>query len=226
MAEVILALDVESADAGRRMLDRLPELRWVKVGSVLMTREGAALVAELRARGLSVFLDLKWHDIPNTVAAAVGQARELGVDMVTVHTLGGGPMLAAAKEAAGDGLAVVGVTVLTSHGAPDFDAVVGRPVGDLTGEVLRLARLARAAGIDGVVSSPLETAQLRSALGPSALLVTPGIRGPGEAAGDQARTAAAAVAIKAGSTHLVVGRPVLQASDPVSAWIRLLEAAR
>ena len=96
MAEIILALDVDSADAGRRLLDRLPDLRWVKVGSVLMTREGAPFLVELRARGLELFLDLKWHDIPNTVAGAVSAAAALGVSMATVHTLGGAPMLAAA----------------------------------------------------------------------------------------------------------------------------------
>ena len=100
MAEIILALDVDSADAGRRLLDRLPDLRWVKVGSVLMTREGAPLLVELRARGLEVFLDLKWHDIPNTVAGAVGR-RGAGVSMATVHTLGGAAMLAAAAGRGG-----------------------------------------------------------------------------------------------------------------------------
>ncbi|MGE0440984.1 MAG: orotidine-5'-phosphate decarboxylase [Gemmatimonadales bacterium] len=222
MAELVLALDLPTAPDAERLLDRLEGVRWVKIGSVLFTGAGPAFVERLKHRGLAVFLDLKWHDIPNTVAGAVRQAAGLGVDMVTVHTLGGGAMLHAAGEAAGERLAVVGVSVLTSHTPQEWAAIVGRPAGDLAAEVTRLADLARTAGIAGVVSSPLETARLRALLGPEALLVTPGIRAPGEAAGDQNRTAAAPDAVRAGSTHLVVGRPVLQASDPASAWSSLL----
>ena len=141
MAEIILALDVDSADAGRRLLDRLPDLRWVKVGSVLMTREGAPFLVELRARGLELFLDLKWHDIPNTVAGAVSAAASLGVSMATVHTLGGAAMLAAAQAAAGS-VGLVGVTVLTSHDATGYAAATGRAEVGLPGEVARLAGVA------------------------------------------------------------------------------------
>lgn len=221
MAEIVLALDLPDRSAALAMLARVPAARWVKVGPVLFTGAGPELVTVLVARGHAVFLDLKWHDIPNTVAGAVRRARELGVLMVTVHTLGGGEMMAAARDAAGDDLAVVGVTVLTSHDAETFGAVLGRPVASPAGEVLRLAGMARGAGLHGVVSSPLETAALRTALGPEALLVTPGIRAPDEARGDQLRTATAAEAVRAGSTHLVVGRPVLLAADPAAVWARL-----
>lgn len=226
MTELILALDVPSPEDADRLLVRIPDVRWVKVGSVLYTGAGPSLVAGLKDRGYRVFLDLKWHDIPNTVVGAVRHARAIGADMVTVHTLGGRPMMAAAKEAAGPDLAVVGVTALTSHDSAGFAEILGRAEVDLTAEVERLADLARAAGIDGVVSSPLETARLRSRLGPAMLLVTPGIRGAGERAGDQARTASAGDAARAGSTHLVVGRPVLEAADPAAAWATLAAEIR
>lgn len=218
--ELVLALDLPTAGQAIALLDRLTGVRWVKLGSVLFTTEGPALVQELKRRGHLVFLDLKWHDIPNTVAGAVRGARALGVDMVTVHTLGGLAMLAAAKEAAGPALSVVGVTVLTSHDPAGFAAVVGRPV-ELDSEVDRLASLAAEAGIDGVVSSPLEVARLRRALGPSALLVAPGIRSAGDPVGDQARIASAREAAAAGASHLVVGRPVTGAPEPAAAWARL-----
>lgn len=222
MAEIVLALDLPEREAALAMVGRIGAVRWLKIGSVLFTAAGPALVADLVAGGHEVFLDLKWHDIPNTVVGAVRQARALGVRMVTVHTLGGEAMMAAAKEAAGPSLAVVGVTVLTSHDGRGFGAVVGRSVGSLADEAARLADLAKRAGLDGVVSSPLETAALRAALGPHALLVTPGIRAPDDPAGDQARTATAAAAARAGSTHLVVGRPILGSADPAATWARLL----
>ncbi|MGE0555987.1 MAG: orotidine-5'-phosphate decarboxylase, partial [Gemmatimonadales bacterium] len=217
MAELVLALDVGTADEAIHLLDRLPDVRWVKVGSILYSAQGPAVVERLQSRGLSVFLDLKWHDIPNTVAGAVSQARALGVQMVTVHALGGPAMIRAAKDAAGDGLSVVAVTVLTSHDAESWSNVVGRRVMGVGAEVERLARLAVGAGADGVVSSPEEVAALRAALGPAALLVTPGIRSAADERGDQARVATVKTAVAAGSTHLVVGRPVLRAADPVAA---------
>ena len=215
MAEVILALDVDSADAGRRLLDRLPDLRWVKVGSVLMTREGAPLIAELHTRGVRVFLDLKWHDIPNTVAGAVRAAESLGVAMATVHTLGGLPMLRAAQGAAGD-LGLVGVTVLTSHGADGYAAAVDRSSVDLAAEVSRLAGAAAEAGLRGVVCSPAEIAVVRPILPPAAWVVVPGIRRAIDAAGDQVRIATPREAAAAGATHLVVGRPITQAPNPAA----------
>jgi len=222
MAELVLALDVGTADEAFRLLDRLPDVRWVKVGSILYSAQGPAVVESLQSRGLSVFLDLKWHDIPNTVAGAVSQARALGVQMATVHALGGPAMIRAAKDAAGNGLSVVAVTVLTSHDAEGWSEVVGRPVEAVGKEVERLARLAVGAGADGVVSSPEEVAALRAALGPAALLVTPGIRSATDDRGDQARVATVKTAVAAGSTHLVVGRPVLRAADPVAAWAGMM----
>jgi orotidine-5'-phosphate decarboxylase len=215
MAEIILALDVDSADAGRRLLDRLPELRWVKVGSVLMTREGAPLIVELRSRGLEVFLDLKWHDIPNTVAGAVAAAASLGVSMATVHTLGGAAMLAAAQAAAGS-VGLVGVTVLTSHDAGGYAASTGRTPVDLREEVVRLAGVAASAGLRGVVCSPAEVEVVRPTLGEGAWVVVPGIRRAADAAGDQVRIATPREAASRGATHLVVGRPILTAPNPAA----------
>lgn len=224
MAEVVLALDVADAAAARRTLDRIPRVRWVKVGSILMTREGGSFVAELVARGLKVFLDLKWHDIPSTVAGAVAVARGLGVSMATVHTLGGGQMMRAATEAAGNDLGLVGVTVLTSHDAASFGDVVDRPA-DLAQEVRRLARSARAARLRGVVCSPVEAALVRAELGNGAWIVVPGIRRPSDPVDDQARTATPSEAVRAGATHLVVGRPILTANDPAGAFAELMEVA-
>ncbi|HEY9518118.1 MAG TPA: orotidine-5'-phosphate decarboxylase [Gemmatimonadales bacterium] len=154
MAELILALDLPDRGSALAMLDRLPALRWVKVGSQLMTAEGPLLVRELVARGLDVFLDLKWHDIPHTVEGAIAAARGLGVRMATVHTLGGPAMLRAAAQASGDQLAIVGVTVLTSHDEAEYAATLDRPSVRLLDETARLARSALAAGVHGVVCSP------------------------------------------------------------------------
>jgi len=218
VAELIPALDLPDRDSALRLVGRIPSLRWVKVGSVLMTAEGPALVRELVARGLSVFLDLKWHDIPNTVRGAVSAAQGLGVRMVSVHLLGGPAMLRAAAEAAGADMAVVGVTVLTSHDEAEYAHTTGRPSVRLLDEVARLARLGMAAGLAGVVSSPLEVDRLRTGLGPDPLIVVPGIRRPSDDPGDQSRTATPAEAQRQGATHLVVGRPVVQATDPAATF--------
>jgi orotidine-5'-phosphate decarboxylase len=225
MAEVVVALDVGSAAAAERLLDAIPAARWVKVGSVLMGREGPAFLARLRARGLSVFLDLKWHDIPNTVAGAVRAARELGVSMATVHTLGGRTMMEAATEASGGVLELVGVTVLTSHDELSYARAVGRDGVGLGDEVARLADEAVAAGLAGVVCSPGEIEAVRRVLPDGARVVVPGIRAESDPAGDQVRIATAAVAAAAGATHLVVGRPLLHAADPVAALARLAAEA-
>lgn len=225
MADVILALDVTGAEDALRFA-ALPGLRWVKVGSILFTREGPALVRELRARGLEVFLDLKWHDIPNTVAGAVERAAELDVAMATVHTLGGPAMLgAAAAASAGAGRpALVGVTVLTSHSATEYAEALGHDT-LLGAEAVRLARLGMSAGLRGLVCSPLEVAEVRAVAGPAAWLVVPGIREAEAGRDDQARTATAGAAARAGATHLVVGRPILRAADPAGTLRRLTEEA-
>ena len=225
MADIVLALDVPHPDDACRLLDRIPGLGWVKVGPVLFTRTGASFVQELRQRRLKVFLDLKWHDIPNTVAGAVEAARDLGVAMVTVHTLGGREMLEGAARVAGDALAVVGVTVLTAHDAASYGLAAGREAPDLRGEVTRLAGEARRAGLAGVVCSAHEAAAVRAALGAEALIVVPGIRGRGAASGDQVRVSTAGDAAASGATHLVVGRPILQAPDPAAAFRALATEA-
>ena len=224
MAELIVAFDVASGREALALAGRLPGLKWAKIGPVLYGREGPSLIKEFTQRGIRVFLDLKWHDIPNIVASAVTGARELGVAMTTVHALGGRNMLAAAAQAAGQDLAVVGVTVLTSHDAGELESVLGRGVPDVGFEAERLARAALQAGLRGVVASGQELGLLREALGADPWIVVPGIRAPGEAAGDQVRTIEPAEAVRRGATHLVVGRPITGASDPVAAYQRLVEA--
>lgn len=217
MAELVVAFDLPSAREALALADRLPGLRWAKVGPVLYVREGPSLMREFRARGVNVFLDLKWHDIPSTVAGAVTAAREMGAALATVHCLGGQAMLEAAVAAAGD-LPLVGVTVLTSHDAPALSQVLGRGVPDLGFEAERLARTAVAAGLRGVVASGHELSLLRAALGPDPWMVVPGIRLPGDSAGDQIRTVTPADAVQRGATHLVVGRPITAAMDPAAAY--------
>ena len=164
MAEVILALDLPNGSEAMRLLDRLPEARWVKVGSILMTREGAPFVRALIGRGHRVFLDLKWHDIPNTVAGAVMAARELGVSMATVHALGGRTMMEAAAVAAGGDVALVGVTVLTSHDVASYGRATGRREVNLGDEAVRQAEEAASAGLAGVVCSSAEVVSVRRVL--------------------------------------------------------------
>jgi len=226
MAEVIVALDLASGSEAIRLLDRLPDARWVKVGSILMTAEGPDLVRVLADRGLRVFLDLKWHDIPNTVAGAVGAARALGVAMVTVHTLGGAAMMEAAAVAAGGRVGIVGVTVLTSHDPASYSRALGRTGVDLGREAERQSAEAMRCGLAGVVCSPGEVEGVRRRLGPDAWIVVPGIRGRTDPKGDQVRVASAADATTAGATHLVVGRPILHAADPAAAFRGFLEEAQ
>lgn len=213
MADVIVAFDVPSGHAALELADQLPGLQWAKLGSALYVSEGAALVRAFRDRGINVFLDLKWHDIPSTVAQAVAAARDLGVSLATVHCLGGAAMLEAAASAAGP-LPLVGVTILTSHDAPSLSTVLGRPVTDIGAEVERLAQLAQQAGLRGVVASGAELERLRRTLGTEPWLVVPGIRAAGEASADQVRTVTAREAVRRGATHIVVGRPVTRAPEP------------
>jgi orotidine-5'-phosphate decarboxylase len=224
VAELVVAFDLPSGREALALAGRLTGLKWAKLGPILYVREGPALVREFAARGVRVFLDLKWHDIPNTVAGAVTAARDLGVGMATVHCLGGRAMLEAAARAAGAELPLVGVTVLTSHDAADLESVLGRGVPDIGFEAERLARMAVQAGLRGVVASGQELGLLREALGPDPWIVVPGIRVPGDAAGDQARTVAPDEAVRRGATHLVVGRSITAAPDPVAVYRRLAEA--
>ena len=176
-----------------------------------------AQVRSLVEAGHPVFLDLKWHDIPNTVRGAVQAAVDLGVTMATVHALGGGAMLEAAAKAADGRLALVAVTVLTSHDAAAFAALTGRPAVVLGDEVVRLATLAMANGMQGVVCSAEELDRVRPVVG-AGRLVVPGIRRAGDGVGDQQRVATPEGAVRGGATHLVVGRPILEAEDPAAAY--------
>ena len=224
MAELIVAFDVASGREALALADRLPGLAWAKLGSMLFVREGPLLVKEFTARGVRVFLDLKWHDIPSTVAESVAAARSQGVAMATVHCLGGPAMLAAAALEAGPDLALVGVTLLTSHSPAEAEQILGRGVPDVGVETTRLARLAMAAGLRGVVASGRELAVLRESLGPTPWIVVPGIRAPSEASADQVRTVTPAEAVRGGATHLVVGRPITRATNPRAVYEGILEA--
>lgn len=216
---LIIALDYPSLDAALCMADRLdPERCRLKVGKELFTRSGPNVLEALHGRGFEVFLDLKFHDIPNTVAAAVQAAAEQGVWMVNVHASGGARMMEAARERLDkQGLAthLIAVTVLTSMTAEELAATNVSVA--LDEQVEHLARLARASGMDGVVCSAQESARLKAACGEDFLKVTPGIRPSFAQAGDQRRIMTPREAMDAGSTHLVVGRPVTQAEDPMAA---------
>jgi orotidine-5'-phosphate decarboxylase len=212
---LIVALDVSSIAEAQRIVGAVGDSATTyKVGKQLFVAEGPRAVRDLISSGRKVFLDLKFHDIPNTVSGAVNTAAELGVSMLTVHASGGTKMLQAAAEAAAASKAkplVLAVTVLTSMGQEDLAeiGVSGRPLD----QVLRLASLARTAGCGGVVASPEEVAGLRRELGEGFAIVTPGVRPAGAAKGDQMRIATPAQAIKAGATYLVVGRPITEAAD-------------
>ncbi|MCC7487356.1 MAG: orotidine-5'-phosphate decarboxylase [Burkholderiales bacterium] len=216
---VIVALDFASAADALALAGRLdPKSCRVKVGKELYTAAGPALVEKLAGAGFGVFLDLKFHDIPRTVAAACAGAARLGAWMINVHALGGRAMMAAAREALAAlprAPRLTAVTVLTSMGAGDLAdvGIAGTP----EEAVLRLARLAQACGLDGVVCSPREAALLRRSCGASFLLVTPGIRPAAAARDDQNRVASPAAAVADGADYLVVGRPVTRAADPLAA---------
>lgn len=226
---LILALDGLDADQALALVDSLPGLRWVKVGLELFVAAGPAVVDQLRQRGLQIFLDLKFHDIPATMAGACGQAARLGAGLITVHAAAGLEALQAGQQAAAASAQAAGVppptllavTVLTSwdQGRLTRELAIDEPIARY---VPRLARLAVAAGLGGCVCSPLEVAALRAAHPRPFALVTPGIRPAGSARGDQARVMTPAQALAAGASQLVIGRPITAAADPEAAWMACL----
>jgi orotidine-5'-phosphate decarboxylase len=221
MDRLLVALDVDTAADALALADRLRGVAGgFKIGNRLFTSHGPAFVSDLVSRGDRVFLDLKYHDIPNTVAGAVAAAVRLGVWMVNVHASGGLEMMRAARDAAATEASrlsrraplVIAVTMLTSL-SQDSMADIGM-TGSLPAQVERLAALAQSAGLDGVVASAQEIALIRARCGPSFTIVTPGIRGARDSKGDQARTMSASEALAAGASYLVVGRPIIAAADP------------
>ncbi len=226
---IIIALDAGTKEEALAIADQVDEARIFKVGMELFTAEGPVLLEELTHRGKKCFLDLKYHDIPNTVAGATRSAVRHGVAMVTIHASGGREMMRGAAEAAADEAAktgrarplLFGVTVLTSLGDSDLlDLGCSSPVGN---QVLRLASLTKAASLDGVVSSPQEIETIKKKLGKDFLVVTPGIRPAWAASHDQKRVLTPAEAVRLGADYLVIGRPVTAAPSPREALRRILE---
>jgi orotidine-5'-phosphate decarboxylase len=222
---LIVALDVDNLGAAEGLLDRLGGLvTRYKIGSQLFTACGPAAVEAVQKRGGEVFLDLKYHDIPNTVAGAAREATRLGVFMFDVHASGGRAMMAAAAEGAAAGARergarrpmVVAVTVLTSLDRAALQRELGVPT-SVEGHALHLSRLAREAGLDGSVASPGEVRAIRNGLGPAWVIVTPGLRPAGSQTDDQSRTATPSAAARAGARYVVVGRPITAAADPAGA---------
>jgi orotidine-5'-phosphate decarboxylase len=224
---IIIALDVKTREAAYDLAARLPGAQIFKVGLELFTAEGPALFKKFKALRKNIFLDLKLHDIPNTVAGAVASGMRHGVRMMTIHTSGGREMMVAAARRArevaeAEGLPrplLLGVTVLTSLKGPDLEEVGW--TADAAAQVRRLAGLAKTAGLDGVVCSPQEIETLRREFGPDLVIVTPGIRPVWAAAQDQKRIMTPAEAVAKGADYLVIGRPVTEAPDPGEAFARV-----
>ena len=221
---IFCAIDTTDLDAALALAEALRgRVGGIKLGKEFFTAHGPQGVARIKAAGHRIFLDLKYHDIPNTVAGAVRAATGLGCFMLTVHASGGAEMVRAAVAARGEAATpkIVAVTVLTSLSEDDLETV--GQTGPLPEPALRLGRLARAAGADALVASPHEVALLRRELGRDCLLVVPGVRPGGAAANDQKRVMTPAEAMRAGATHLVIGRPITKAADPAGAASRIAE---
>ncbi len=229
MAELIVALDVSSIKEVEEAVERLGDaVGFYKIGLELFSAEGPDVVRAVKAQGKKVFLDLKLHDIPHTVERAVFAGAELGVELMTIHACGGRAMIKAAAEAAAScgerAPKILAVTVLTSLDQSDLDDLgVKRSPAQ---QVEALGTLALESGADGIVCSPMEVARMRSVLGANALLCTPGVRPAGANLGDQKRVATPASAVADGSTHLVVGRPIMQADDPRAAAAAIVAEMR
>lgn len=220
---IIVAIDCDRTRAVELADALAGHAKWLKVGMTLFYAEGPQIVREFNERGFKVFLDLKFHDIPHQVRGAARSAALAGANLMSVHGLGSGAMLAACREGAEEAAEIrgsrpnlVAITVLTSM---DQDALSEVGVTDaVADEAARLARLAQENGIDGIVCSPMEAESMRALLGPDAWIVTPGVRPAGTALGDQSRVATPAQAIERGASHIVVGRPITGADDPVAAY--------
>ena len=222
-SNVIVALDYDNKHSALTLADRLdPKYCRVKVGKELFTAAGPSVVKELSDRGFDVFLDLKFHDIPNTVAKALSAAADLGVWMANVHASGGSRMMSAAKQALGNSgsdMLLIGVTVLTSMDTSDLEEVgIKRTLSD---QVLHLASMTKDSGLDGVVCSAQEARTLKESLGKDFKLVTPGIRLANSAADDQRRIVTPADAMALGSDYLVIGRPITQSTDPLATLLEI-----
>jgi orotidine-5'-phosphate decarboxylase len=224
--QLIVALDLPSSSAVKFLLPKLPpEIAWYKIGLELYASEGPLALAPLQDNQKNIFLDLKFHDIPNTVSRAVRAAAKHNISLLTVHALGGKNMLKAAVDAAkgnsNHDLKIIAVTILTSHSQDDLEKIgIRQKVSD---QVLHLAELALVCGVDGLVASVEEAAILREKLGRNFLLIVPGIRPAGAGRGDQQRVATPAMAVKAGADFLVVGRPILAAQNPHAAATAILD---
>lgn len=223
MCEVIVALDTPSAPGALELVRRLgPASGFYKVGLELFTAEGPSVVRALKARDKRVFLDLKLHDIPSTVAGAVRAARALSVDLLTVHASGGTAMLEAARDASEGEVRLVAATVLTSFDARELGGAWGKPVTSVSDEVSRLAAVATTSGLDGIVVAAPDAERIRSEVGAEFLLVVPGIRPSGASHDDQRRVGTPAAAVKAGADYLVLGRAVTRSADPAAALAGVL----
>ncbi|MEM9771829.1 MAG: orotidine-5'-phosphate decarboxylase [Cyanobacteria bacterium P01_D01_bin.73] len=227
---VIVPLDVPGYDAAIILLDRLPDVTFWKVGLELFVSDGARILSELKARQKQVFLDLKFHDIPNTMAGAARAAGRYGVDLLTVHACAGSSALQATQAAAIEGAtqanvappSVIAVTLLTSI-APEQLSQELKVSADVKAYAEGMAQLAKNSGLAGAVCSPLEASSLRELCGPDFVLVCPGVRPSWAAKGDQSRVMTPSEAIAAGATYLVIGRPITQAEDPAIAWQQILD---
>lgn len=225
---VIIALDCEADKAISIAYELAGEASWVKIGMTLYYAYGSDLIKMLKERGYKVFLDLKFHDIPHQVEGAARSAAQTGADMLTMHSVGGVSMMKAGQKGAAIGAqsegheapATLAITVLTSMNQENLSQVgIERPVEE---QVLAMASLAKESGLSGVVASPMEAAMLRRELGQDAYIVTPGVRPKGSAIGDQSRIATPKEAFDAGASHIVVGRPITDADDPVDAFMKIV----
>ena len=229
---IIVALDCDADEAIALGSALQGKVKWVKIGMTLYYAEGPAIIRMFKRRGFNVFLDLKFHDIPHQVRGAARSAAASGADMLTMHTTGGIAMMEAGREGAEEGAAMIGgavpntlgITVLTSMN--DEMLRQNGVVNPVAEEVMLLAEQARRACLSGVVASPQEAAKLRALLGPDALIVTPGVRPAGADLGDQSRVATPEKAFADGASHIVVGRPITQAEDPVAAFEAIAASVR